>query len=77
TVSLTGAKPEEIPGVLAQYHFPSLEEQASATWLGGGAAKALLDTSRFLKAQKKIDLVKDDYGVYVNDTVVKSLLNTP
>ncbi|MEO1271828.1 MAG: taurine ABC transporter substrate-binding protein, partial [Myxococcota bacterium] len=46
--SLTGAKPEEIPGVLAQYHFPSLEEQASATWLGGGAAKALLDTSRFL-----------------------------
>lgn len=34
--------------------------------LGGGTAKALTETSRFLKSQGKIDQVLADYGTYVS-----------
>ena len=52
---ISGAKAEDVPAGLALYGFPSLKEQASKTWLGGGkdggAARSLADTSAFLKAQ--------------------------
>lgn len=69
--AITGAKPADVAEVLAQYHFPNLEEQASETWLGGGAAAALHDTSVFLKSQKKISAVHDDYAPFINDQFVK------
>lgn len=68
-VSLVGGEPAEVPDVLALYGFPTLEEQISPRWLGGGAeggaAKALRFTSEFLKAEGKIDELKPDYGVFV------------
>src|SRR6201993_4761697 len=33
----SGGKPEDVPDAMALYGFPSLQEQASATWLGGAA----------------------------------------
>lgn len=77
-VKLIGGNPEDVPGVLALYGFPSLEEQASAKWLGGGkeggAARALRFTSEFLKDQKKIDSLLPDYGAVVTDKWVKAAM---
>jgi taurine transport system substrate-binding protein len=66
---------EQVGGVLALYGYPTLEEQASATWLGGGAAKALQATSEFLKDQGKIDKVLDSYDGGSNATFVKMVLD--
>ena len=52
---------DQVGGVLALYDYPTLEEQVSATWLGGGVAVALEATSEFLKEQGKIDKVLDSY----------------
>ncbi len=77
-VSLIGGDPSDVPGVLDLYDFPSLEEQASARWLGGGsdggAAKALAFTSEFLKAERKIPTVLDDYSTAVNPEWVEAAL---
>ena len=67
---LTGADPQEIPTVLAQYHFPTPEEQAGPDWLGGGAANALRDTALFLLEQKKISAVHEDYSDFVDASFV-------
>ncbi len=68
-VSVVGGNPEDVPKVLALYNFPTIEEQISCRWLGcgadGGAAKALMFTSEFLKDQKKIPAVLDDYSQFV------------
>jgi taurine transport system substrate-binding protein len=71
--ALTGAPPARIPGILAQYTYPPPGVQASPRWLGGEgsgagstAAKALADTSRFLKGQGKVPRVLDDYGPFVD-----------
>lgn len=56
-----GGQEDQVAGVLALYGYPTLEEQVSATWLGGGVAKALMATSEFLKEQGKIDTVLDSY----------------
>lgn len=66
---------EQVGGVLALYGYPTLEEQASATWLGGGVAKALKATSEFLKDQGKIDEVLDSYDGASNPTFVKMVLD--
>ena len=66
---------EQVGGVLALYGYPTLEEQASATWLGGGVAKALEATSQFLKDQGKIDEVLDSYDGASNPTFVKMVLD--
>ena len=67
---LTGAQAADIVAVMAQYDFPNLEEQTSTRWLGGGkdegAAKALHETSVFLKGQKNIPSVLADYSPFVN-----------
>jgi taurine transport system substrate-binding protein len=72
---ISGAKPEDVPDGMALYGFPTLAEQASATWLGGGkdggAARALKFTSDFLKEQGRIQSVLPDYGVAVNPEWVK------
>jgi taurine transport system substrate-binding protein len=66
---------EQVGGVLDLYDYPTLEEQASATWLGGGVAKALSATSQFLMEQGKIDKVLDSYDGASNATFVKMVLD--
>lgn len=72
----SGANPDEVPASLALYAFPSPAEQASATWLGGGAqsgaAKSLAATAAFLKAQGTIQTVLPDYSVGVDPQFVKA-----
>lgn len=68
----SGAKPEEVPPVLALYQFPLARDQAGPAWLGGGAAKALAATAEFLKAQKKIPALLPDYSAAINPTFVQN-----
>ena len=72
----SGAKPDEVPPVLALYQFPLASEQASNKWLGngkdGGAAKALAATAEFLKAQKKVSAVLPDYSVAITPDFVQA-----
>jgi taurine transport system substrate-binding protein len=65
---------DQVGTVLALYGYPTLEEQVSATWLGGGVAKALQATSEFLKEQGKIDKVLDSYDDAANPTYAKMAL---
>lgn len=62
---LTGAAPTDVPTILSQYHFPTAADQASEYWLGGGAAQALQNTAAFLKEQKKINTVHEDYNRFI------------
>jgi len=62
---LTGAKPEDVPVVLAGYTFPTLADQVSPELLGGGTLKAIVSASAFLKEQGKIPDVLADYTPYV------------
>ncbi len=71
---LTGAKVEEVPALLKGYHFPLLDEQASAALLGGGTAKAIADASAFLKEQGKIPAVLPDYSGAVTTKFVTEAL---
>ncbi len=79
-VRTAGGKPEDVPKVLALYGFPTLQEQASERWLGGGksggAAKALADTARFLKEQKKLPALQDDYSRFVTSRWVEAVLSS-
>ena len=72
---ITGAKPEDVPAAIALYRFPTLKEQASKSWLGGGkdggAAQSLLATANFLKSQGTITNVLADYSVGVNPAYVQ------
>jgi taurine transport system substrate-binding protein len=52
---------DQVGGVLALYDYPTLEEQVSSRWLGGGVQNALKAASEFLKAQGKLDTVLDSY----------------
>ena len=67
----TGAAPGDVPAGMAAYRFPTLTEQASATWLGGGAADALKNTADFLKEQGKVQALAPDYAAFVTDAYVK------
>lgn len=77
---ISGAKAEDVLGGVALYHFPTPQEQASAAWLGGGAkssaAKALLETAIFLKAQGRIQNVKpmSDYASAVTAEYVNAAM---
>ncbi|MEM7587065.1 MAG: taurine ABC transporter substrate-binding protein [Acidobacteriota bacterium] len=77
-VRTVGGDPKDVPRVLALYNFLPLAEQASATWLGGGtesgAAKALRDTAEFLRQQKKIPELADDYSKFVTSEYVEAAL---
>ncbi|WP_414443186.1 taurine ABC transporter substrate-binding protein [Burkholderia sp. 22PA0099] len=72
----SGANADDVPASLALYAFPSAAEQASTTWLGGGAqsgaAKSLAATAAFLKSQGTIQAVLPDYSVGVDPQFVKA-----
>ncbi len=67
---ITGAKAEDVPAGMALYIFPTLAEQISPSWLGGGktggAAASLAETAAFLKSQGTIQTVLPDYSVGVD-----------
>jgi len=65
------ADAKDVPAGIALYRFPTLQEQASATWLGGGAARALASTAAFLKEQGRVQEVRPDYGPYVTSSYVR------
>ncbi|MFO1219523.1 MAG: taurine ABC transporter substrate-binding protein [Burkholderiaceae bacterium] len=67
----TKADAKDVPAAMALYKFPTATEQMSATWLGGGAAKAMANTAVFLKEQGRIQDVKPDYNAFVTDAYVK------
>lgn len=64
---------------LSLYEFPTLEEQVTERWLGGGAqggaAQALRFTSDFLLLQEEVPDTLDDYSPAVNDTHARAALN--
>ena len=70
----TKADAAGVPAAMKLYRFPSLDEQASATWLGGGAAKAMTNTAAFLKEQGRIQDVKPDYSAFVTTKYVKEAM---
>lgn len=66
-----GGQADQVGSVLALYDYPTLDQQVSATWLGGGVASALKATSVFLKEQGKIDSVLESYAGSANATFAK------
>jgi taurine transport system substrate-binding protein len=72
----SGAKPEDVPGSIALYAFPSAKDQATK-WLGGKdaiAAKALAATADFQLSQKQIEKKLPDYSVAVNPAYVQEAM---
>jgi taurine transport system substrate-binding protein len=71
----SGAKPEDVPGSISLYAFPTAKEQATK-WLGGGkdslAAKALAATASFQLSQKQIEKALPDYSVAVNPSYAQA-----
>ena len=74
----SGGKPEDVAAAMALYGFPSLADQASPTWLGGGAGggatKALTETAKFLKDEGRIQQVAPDYSKSVNAAFVQGAM---
>ena len=70
----TKADAANVPAAMKLYRFPTLEEQASAAWLGGGAAKAMTNTGAFLKEQGRVQEVKPNYGDFVTSTYVQKAM---
>ncbi len=70
----TKADAKDVPAAMALYVYPTAQEQMGAQWLGGGAAKAMAETAKFLKEQGRIQEVKPDYGVFVTDVYVKKAM---
>jgi taurine transport system substrate-binding protein len=74
----SGGKTEDVADAMALYGFPSLSEQASPAWLGGGtnggAAKALTETAQFLKDQGRVQQLAPDYSKNVNPAFVQSAM---
>lgn len=72
---VSGANVQDVPASLALYAFPTPAEQASPTWLGGGAqsgaAKSLAATAAFLKSQGTIQTVLADYSAGVDPQFVQ------
>lgn len=66
----SGGKPDDVAAAMALYGFPSVKDQASPAWLGGGAsggaAKALTETAKFLKEEGRIQQLAPDYSKSVN-----------
>jgi taurine transport system substrate-binding protein len=62
----SGGKPEDVADSMALYGFPSLQEQASVAWLGGGAngaaSKALAQQANFLKDQGRLTSAAPDFS---------------
>lgn len=70
----TKANPADVGPAMALYTFPTLAEQVSPAWLGGGAAKAMANTAAFLKEQGRVQEVKPDYSAFVTTAYVQKAM---
>jgi taurine transport system substrate-binding protein len=70
----TKADPKDVPAAMSLYRYPTAAEQVSATWLSGGAIKAMTDTAAFLKEQGRVQEVKPNYGAFVTTSYVQKAL---
>jgi taurine transport system substrate-binding protein len=70
----TKADAKDVPAAMQLYRFPTLEEQMSNAWLGGGAAKAMANTAVFLKEQGRIQELKPDYSSFVTTKYVQEAM---
>ncbi len=61
-----GMSPEDTAATLATFVFPTVEEQLSATWLGGAAAEFLKGVADVFLAAGSIDAAKVSYADNVN-----------
>ena len=75
---ISGSELEAVPAAMAEYKFPTLEEQVSPTWLGGGkdglAVKTMTNTAQFLKEQGRITDIAADYAKFVTDEYAKAAM---
>jgi taurine transport system substrate-binding protein len=75
---MIGGTAADVPESLSLYAYPTLAEQASPQWLGGGsssrAAAALKDTSAFLKEQKRISELAPDYSKFVTPAYAEAAM---
>lgn len=67
-VRVTGAKKEDIAGLLEGNVFPLARQQTEL--LGKPTVKALADTAGFLKEQGKVDSVQSDYTPFVSNAYI-------
>jgi taurine transport system substrate-binding protein len=78
---LSGSSAKSVISAVSLYQFPTMTEQTSCEWLGcgkeGKAAKALLLTSEFLKSQRKVRRLKEDYSIFVNPTYAEAASKKP
>ena len=65
---VTGAKKEDIAGLLEGNVFPLARQQTEL--LGKPTVKALADTAGFLKEQGKVDSVQSDYAPFVSNAYI-------
>ncbi len=71
-VKLIGGDGPSTVEALELLSFPNADEQASDTWLGGGATRALTESAKFLVEQKQIGKSLDDYASYVNGSFAEA-----
>ena len=71
---ITKADEKDVPEGMAQFVFPDFASQASAAWLGGGAAKTLANTSAFLKEQGRVQEVKPDYNAFIDMSYLREAM---
>jgi taurine transport system substrate-binding protein len=68
-VKMIGGETADVLETVSEYVYPSLAEQITPAWLGGGvnsrAGKALKDTADFHKAGGRLDSVYGDYTQFV------------
>jgi taurine transport system substrate-binding protein len=67
-VKLSGAKPDDVPGLLQGNVYPLAADQV--TELGAPTTDAITKTAAFLKEQGKVDAVLADYASYVTTKFV-------
>lgn len=73
-----GGESKDSADAIKLYAYPTMAQQASEAWLGGGknggATKALTSTAAFLKEQKRIDAAAPDYSVFVTPRYVEAAM---
>lgn len=62
----SGMDVEATAATMAGFEFPSVEEQLSETWLGGGTQAFLLEVANFFVATGNIDSARESYESAVN-----------
>jgi taurine transport system substrate-binding protein len=68
---MTGAAPDQVPGILKGFTFIPLVDQLGPTWMGGAGAN-MKTTADFLVKAGRIDAAVDDYSGFVNTSIAEA-----